>query len=395
MTQAARRLRIAVLTRTFSPVAGGAERYSVELVEKLAARHDIHVFAQSTDHFWPGVTYHRVSMPMRKPRWINQLWFAAVTWWKTRKGFDVVHSHENTWHGQVQTVHVLPLKHNLFTDLRGWRRGFRLLKVLTSPRLLAYLWLERMRYLPKRDRVIVVISDTLRSIFSRAYPAARSMTSILTPGIDLPVFPVGPVERIRAREQLGLPVDRPCVLFAGNDFRKKGLETVFEAMALLSQDTVLAVAGDSAQRADFEQRTAQAGLVTRVFFLGSLKDMAVAYRAADVLVHATREDTFAMVVLEAMAHGLPVVVSGAAFCGVAGFLTPDVNALILDDPRDVKAVAQAVSRLLGEEVLRKNMGLAARQFAEGYEWAGIAAMQEKIYQAVASGLQPGGLAQAP
>ncbi|MHB1200964.1 MAG: glycosyltransferase, partial [Polaromonas sp.] len=118
---APRKLRIAVFNRIFSSTGGGAERYSMALVEQLSDRHEIHVFAQEIDHQWPGVTYHRVSAPLRKPRWINQLWFATATWWSTRRGFDVVHSHENTWHGDVQTVHVLPVKYNLFYGRTRWR----------------------------------------------------------------------------------------------------------------------------------------------------------------------------------------------------------------------------------------------------------------------------------
>ena len=68
------RLRIAVLNRNFSPTGGGAERYSIALVELLAERHDIHVFAQRINHDWPGVTYHTISQPMARPRWVNQLW---------------------------------------------------------------------------------------------------------------------------------------------------------------------------------------------------------------------------------------------------------------------------------------------------------------------------------
>ena len=60
-------LRIAVFNRTFSPTGGGAERYSIALVEQLSARHEVHVFAQVIDHQWPGVIYHQVSAPLRKP----------------------------------------------------------------------------------------------------------------------------------------------------------------------------------------------------------------------------------------------------------------------------------------------------------------------------------------
>ena len=117
-----RRLRVAVLNRVFVPTGGGAERYSMALVEQLAQQHDFHVFAQQVDHQWPGVTYHRVSAPLVRPRWINQLWYATATWWATRRGFDVVHSHENTWHGGVQTVHVLPIRYNLFLGRTGMAR---------------------------------------------------------------------------------------------------------------------------------------------------------------------------------------------------------------------------------------------------------------------------------
>ncbi len=119
MAVTGRRLRIAVLNRVFAPTGGGAERYSIALVEQLAQRHDIHVFAQQIDHHWPGVSYHRIPTPFVRPRWVNQLWYAAATWWMTRRGFDLVHSHENTWHGQVQTIHVMPVKYNLLCGRSG------------------------------------------------------------------------------------------------------------------------------------------------------------------------------------------------------------------------------------------------------------------------------------
>jgi hypothetical protein len=114
-----RRLRIAVLNRVFSRAGGGAESYSINVAEHLAARHEVHVFAQEIVHEFPGITYHRVSRPLAKPRWINQLWYAASTWWATRRGFDVVHSHENTWHGDVQTIHVKPVRGNLLAGRSG------------------------------------------------------------------------------------------------------------------------------------------------------------------------------------------------------------------------------------------------------------------------------------
>ena len=383
------RLRIAVLNRTFSPKAGGAERYSIALVEQLAATHDIHVFAQSIEHSWPGVTYHRVKMPMRRPRWINQLWFATATWWATRKrfdpglgtGFDAVHSHENTWHGEVQTVHVLPVRHNLFHDRTGWRLVLRWLKVLTSPRLLVYLGLEHFRYAVQPGRAVVVTSDSLLAIFKVTYPVAAAMTSVITPGIALPSMPASDTDRHAARQQLGLPQGQPCILFVGNDFRKKGLSALIESLRVLPEQAVLAVVGHSAQLPGFRQQVKASGLSARVFFLGALDDVGPAYRAADCLAHPTLEDTFAMVVLEAMAHGLPVVVSSAKYCGIAGLLENGVNALVLDNPRDVVALSDGLRRVLGDEALKTRLAQAARAFAEKFEWSARAAMQEKLYYA--------------
>lgn len=382
MTSPAGKLRIAVLSRSFSPTAGGAERYAIALVEQLAEKHDIHVFAQSMEHDWPGVSYHRVSMLVRRPRWFNQLWFAKTTWWATRKGFDVVHSHENTWHGDVQTVHVLPVKYNLFFGHTGWRRALRWIKVLSSPRLLVYLWLERMRYAVRTGRQVVVISETLRAIFAASYPGAMAMTTLITPGIALPSFPISASMRRDARLQLGLPRDRPCILFVGNDFRKKGLQTLIDAIRLLPDEVVLAVVGHSAQLPVFRQQAAQAGLASRVFFLGALQDVSPAYRAADCLAHPTREDTFAMVVLEAMAHGLPVVVSGSRYCGISGMLENEGNALILDDPHDANALAVSLRRELGDDVLKERLSHNAREFAAQFEWGEIAARHEQLYRAV-------------
>ncbi|MBZ4211837.1 MAG: glycosyltransferase family 4 protein, partial [Rhodoferax sp.] len=304
MSTAARRLRIAVLNRVFSPTGGGAERYSIALVEQLAQRHEIHVFAQQIDHHFPGVSYHTVSSPLTRPRWINLLWYALTTWWATRRGFDIVHSHESTWHGQVQTVHVLPLKYNLFQARTGWRRSLRWLKVATSPRLLAYLLMEHFRFAPGPRKAIVVTSPTLKVLVNQTYPS--SVVSLISPGVHLPA---AAMDRQAARAELALPTRGFLLAFVANDYQKKGLSTVLEALRSLPVDVELAVVGNPSQIEKFQRKAQQMGLAGRVHFLGQLREVSPLYQSADLLVHPTTEDTFAMVVLEAMAHGLPVVVS--------------------------------------------------------------------------------------
>ncbi len=374
-----RRLRIAVLNRIFDPAGGGAERYSIALVEQLAQRHEIHVFAQQITHHAPGVTYHPVSMPLRKPRWVNQLWYATATWWGTRRGFDIVHSHENTWQGQVQTVHVLPVKYNLFHGRTGWRRVLAWVKVWTSPRLLTYLGLERLRLAARGGRCVVVTSASLGDTLAATYPVTLAVTTVITPGVVLPGAPTGTADQAAARVQLGLPAAGRCLLLVGNDYRKKGLGTLLRVLRELPSDVVLAVVGNPGQIPVFERQAQAEGVAGRVFFLGSLQDVAPAYRAADCLVHPTLEDTFAMVVLEAMAHGLPVVVSSAEYCGISSLLNHGADALLLDDPQDAAKLADTLRQVLGDEALRQQLGSQARAFASRYQWPVIARQQEAVY----------------
>lgn len=375
-----RRLRVAVLNRRFMATGGGAERYSIALVEHLAARHEVHVFAQDMDHQWPGVTYHRVPCLLRKPRWLNQLWYATLTWWATRRGFDVVHSHENTWHGNVQTMHVLPMRFNLFDGLSSWRLGLRWLKIVTSPRLLVYLALEGARFSLRRPRAIVLASQTLVAQVVKAYPHCQSALQVVMPGVERVPGAASAQDKSAARAALGLPSAGYCLLFVGNDYRKKGLETLLAALVQLPFDCFLAVVGNADQAPAFQAQAKDLGLEQRVFFLGPLRDVGPAYVAADCLAHPTREDTFAMVVLEALAHGLPVVVSAAQYCGIASLLRDGQEALVLADPFDVSALAAALRRIRLEPTLAAGMSAAGVAFAHDHQWAALAQQQAAIYQ---------------
>lgn len=375
-------MRIAVINRVFSKSGGGAESYSVALVQQLATRHEIHVFAQESNQPVSGVTYHRVFCLSRKPRWINQLLFAIATWWHTRTGFDVVHSHENTWHGQIQTIHVRPTRYNLFHDRHGMRLWLRWIKVLLSLRLIAYVWLEGARFRPRPGRHVVATSDTLRSECELAYP--DSPIEVVTPGTYLPQ---SGLTRSVARQTLGLPSQGLLVLFVANDFTRKGLDALLQAMTRLPSDVSLAVVGNPKPIPRYRERAGQLGLQERVHFLGSLNDLTPAYIAADCLAHPTLEDSFAMVVLEAMAHGLPVVVSGPAHCGISKQLRSGVEALLLDDPRDAARLAEQLVTVLQQPALAQQLRQQALVFAQGHSWESAALQYEGLYQQAAGQCQ--------
>jgi glycosyltransferase involved in cell wall biosynthesis len=370
-----RRLKVAVLNRIFSATGGGAERYSIALVEQLAARHDIHVFAQEINHAWPGVTYHSVSGWFKKPRWLNQLWYAYATWRVTRQGFDIVHSHENVWHGNVQTIHVKTVKRGLFEGRIGHRKVLRWLKVVLSPRLITYMALEHRRLSARQGVAMVAVSQNLQDEILVQYPKGASGLSVITPGVTQPQHAMG---QQQARSQLGVPADGVQALFVANDYTRKGLSTLLEAMQGM-EGVYLLVVGHPGQIARYADVVAALNLQDRVHFLGSLQEMSAAYFAADVFVHPTLEDSFAMVVLEAMAHGVPVVVSSGAYCGISSLLTDEVDALILEQPQDVDVVRSAILRVLNDAVLAKKLSQAGKVFAHQHSWQLAAQAYDRLY----------------
>jgi glycosyltransferase involved in cell wall biosynthesis len=374
-TTATRRLKIAVLNRIFSVAGGGAERYSVAVVEQLAAEHEVHVFAQEIRHEWSGVHYHRISCISKKPRWLNQLWYAWATRRATQTGFDIVHSHENVWHGNVQTIHVKTVKRSLLEDRAGWRLALRWFKIALSPRLISYMALEARRMSPREGVAIVAVSKNLQDELIAQYPGATPHVSVITPGVNLPA---SVMTREQARIKLGVPVDGQYVLFVANDYARKGLPSLLNALGPMHGVRVLVV-GHPGQIERFKAVAVGLGLQDQVFFLGSLQDMSPAYLAVDVLAHPTLEDSFAMAVIEAMAHGVPVVVSGPAYCGITSLLSDKLNALVLDNPLDAAALRQLLSHVLDNQDIAKALAEEGKLFALEHSWQRVGQEYEALY----------------
>ncbi len=379
------RLRIAVLTRRFDPAGGGAERYAIALVEQLAQRHEVHVFAQEFCIAIPGVVVHRVPHLLTRPRWLNMLLFAMWTARATRRGFDIVHSHEACWHGNVQTVHVRPIRATRLGGVTGIKRVTRQIAALTSPRLLYYFWVERARLRASATRAIVAVSDALRDELATSYPALRGHVDVIPPGVTPAITGV---DREQTRQDYGIPSDVPLLLFIAGDYDKKGLPALMEAMTHDARVQLLVV-GNENYIPPARRRAQALGITARVHFAGVLNDPAPAYRAADLLVHPTLEDTFGMVVAEAMSYGLPVIVSAAAWCGITARIEDGIDALVLDDPRDGRAIAAAIGRILDDAKLRTDLAQAGRRFAAQYDWPALARQQETLYRRIIAAEQRG------
>ena len=245
---------VAVLMRNFSRTAGGAESYAVQLTAHLNHRYQITVFGQTFGQAIEGVTYVHVPYVKVLPRWLNQVWYALITWWHTRHKFDLVHSHENVWHGAVHTIHVKTV-HASVLERRSTKGAFSTwLKTYTSPRMLTYLGMERCRLRPSRHVIFAssALKDETLGIFPRQH-----RNFVLAPGVSLPAQVMSQESRKQVRESIGLAPDCQVVLFVANDFKKKGLDTLLLAMGLLHQqgqrDLRLLVAGSGLPTALYRQ----------------------------------------------------------------------------------------------------------------------------------------------
>jgi glycosyltransferase involved in cell wall biosynthesis len=141
----------------------------------------------------------------------------------------------------------------------------------------------------------------------------------------------------------------------------------------------LLVVGNPVQIDRFKAMATALGIRGRVHFLGTLQDMSLAYVAANVLAHPTLEDSFAMVVLEAMAHGLPVVVSGPAHCGISAQLSDGVNALLLANPQDADALRQALQGVLHNPSAAAALSQAGKAFAKQHSWERTGRAYDTLY----------------
>jgi glycosyltransferase involved in cell wall biosynthesis len=149
------------------------------------------------------------------------------------------------------------------------------------------------------------------------------------------------------------------------------------------RDVRLVLAGDGPMRDGILARAAQLGVQPHVTLLGELADVRPALRSMDLFALPSRGETFSNAALEAMASGLPVVMSGAG--GGAEMIRDGIDGLIFD-PADGSALGNALARLCADAGLRAQMGRSARQRAQ--ETFGIEAMVDRYSQLINAAAAP-------
>lgn len=343
-------MKILHVVRRYGPV-GGMERYVWELTRELhQLGHEIEVLCEVCPGEKPqGITVYELGTIALRPRWLALLRFGwRVEGWLQAHPHPgwIIHSHERLSVHHVTTFHGPPFA--TVRDKPWWRR--------LSLRVAMQLFLERREL--EQTWHIVPNSQVIREMLAHYYPyLSNKLTDPIVPG----------VASGEVREPRSVPPDGGVIGFVGKEWQRKGLPFAVEIVARLRHtrpNLELWVSGPQPETI----RHLFSGWHGGYRLLG-WRDQAP-YPEFDVLLHPARAEPYGMVISEAMAAQVPVVVSDV--CGAAAHITPPAGAVLpLDAGADVWV--QAI-----EQQLRRSD--APPQFLRS--WREMAREYETIYREI-------------
>ena len=369
-------MRLAILTHKVDRLDGqGRVNYEIARAA-LDQGHSVTVFAEfcSADIAkhprGKFVQARRRALPTQMLRNLYYAWKCARWLKKHRSDFDIVQANGFvTWAPAdivaVHFVHSAWLRNPWYpfhwSSLNPYALYQRALTTMNG-------YFERKAF--REARLLIAVSRfTASEVASLGIP--QSKLRVVYNGVDTDEFSPGPA----LRGELGLPETAPLALFVG-DIRtaRKNLETVLKALQSI-EGLHLVVAGAVAE-SPYPALAAELGVSARVHFIGKTSRIASLMRSTDFFVFPSRYEAHPLVLMEAMASGLPVVVSGNF--GAADYIRE--GGRILADPNDASGLAAIMAELIRRPDERKSMGEAARKTALAMQWSRTAEGYLEVYR---------------
>lgn len=370
--------RIALIRQRYTRF-GGAERFVAGALEALVARGArLSVITRHWQH-QPGVEAIGVN-PFHWGRvWRDWSFARAACRVVEARGFDLVQSHERIACCDIYRagdgVHRMWLQRRAAGG--GWRAR---LGQWLSPYHHYVLRAERRLFASPRLKAVICNSSMVRDEIVQCFGVPESRIEVIYNAVDLERF--SPMLRTRFRQatrtRLGVPDAAMVYLFVGSGFARKGLETAIRALAALPTHCCLVVVGKDRSAARFRRLAKRLGLASRVFFAGPQDDAAPYYGMADAFVLPTLYDPFPNVVLEALACGLPVVVSDS--CGAVDIIRDGENGFVCG-ALDAEALATRMRRLMDAELRAKLLPIS-RALVEQWQPERMSAQLLALYRRI-------------
>lgn len=238
-----------------------------------------------------------------------------------------------------------------------------------TPRYRSYMRAERSVMAPTAKTHLLVLTEKQKADFQCHYHTQDSRIHMMPPGIDADRFrelPKRSSQRIQQlRTELGVGPESFLLLQVGSDFRRKGVDRSLKAIAALpeaikSRCVFVVVGEDNPQSC--QRLSSQLGLQDRVRFFSGREDINDLMIAADLLLHPAYQEAGGIVIIEAIACGLPAVVSGT--CGYAPYVTNSGCGEVLAEPVTQDALNEALAKALFNDTLRKQWRDSAKAYLQ-------------------------------
>ena len=385
---AQRRVRVLMVVRLFHPWVGGTERQAHKLARALIERGvDVRIVtgrwfrgtarSERIDGV-PVVRNHTLwegfgIRGLRKFGGYLYIVTLLAHLWRHRDSYDLIHVHGLNYHTFAAVLAGRRLGRPVVTKLANSGPASDILKMRENRQLaLARFMLPTAL---RSDRFVALNPAVVAELTAAGVPADR--INMLPNGVDT---------RHAARNDHRLH-DPACVLFVGRLHPQKGLDTLLHAFAALlhrsGHPVVLRIVGNGPLQATLVTLAEQLGISAAVEFAGQRNDIAGELDRADIFVLPSRAEGLSNALLEAMAAGLPVVVSDIP--GNRDMVDHDHTGLVAPVD-DAVELAEALQRLLRDARLRMDLGSAARRNTQRtYGLDGVAARYEDLYLTLLNG----------
>lgn len=211
------------------------------------------------------------------------------------------------------------------------------------------LSMERRLIGERQYRKVIALSDQVRSDLVRIYNIPESDVVVIPNGYSGAEFNPGrrAANRTRMRAALGYAATDKVVIFVANELQRKGFEPLLRAVASLRDPQIHVLAVGRLNPRQCRHYIENSDLNGRVKLTGPSNEVGDYYAAADLFALPTQYEAWGLVVVEAMASGLPVLTSRLA--GAAQAVNEGRTGQLLDDPGDVVEIAAKLENLLNAD----------------------------------------------
>lgn len=378
------------VTGEITHLDGGSGSVALNLALQMARRgHEVVVFTSSGDsqsylEEYGGVEIVRYPKTFTIGQAPMSLSLLFRPYFSKRK-LDIIHTHMGNlpaplvayWYARVKGIPLVTTYHN--DCICDFGSAVRRLCVYLTDRLFYDMILSGS------DRIIGLSEQSVEQSEHLARYAEN--VTVVRNGLNLQELEVT-CRKDECRQALGLPKDATIILFVGALLPIKGLDALLEAMQRVLEacpEAYLVIVGDGAYRAEFQARVPVLGIEENTIFTGTVygKRKAMYFNAADIFVLPSISEAFGLVLLEASACGLPLVVSGLK--SLRAIVRDGYNGLYVNAGDHVD-LAEKLMYLVRNADIRHTMGECAREALTdrcyGYSWERNAELTEQVYREV-------------